>query len=187
MNSPARLKLSKLDVARRQLDAAVEMWFSEKDPVPIHTLASAAHEVFSSLCRHRGLPPLMFDPALCRPGKARLAKRMLNTHYNFFKHASSDPDDTTEFPPELSEIFIYVGIEGWRVLGGQRKDLDDAFMLNFLMRHPNAHRVDTPELVEQFILMKRVGQMMPIHDRGEFLRDYLFWCDQVRAARRSPG
>jgi hypothetical protein len=183
MEKTRRLKLTKLDVARRQLDAALEMWFSYYDPVPIHTLASAAHEVFAYLCKNKGLSPLMFDPTLCRPGKAGLAKSILHRHYNFFKHANTDPDGTTDFPPEISETFIYMGIEGWRALGGERQELDDAFMLNFLMRHPDAHRVDTPERMEHFILMNKLAQMMPIHDRSEFLRDYQFWCRKVRDAQ----
>ena len=183
MDKPIRLRLTKLDVARRQLDAALEMWFHYCDPVPIHTLASAAHEVFAYLCKHKGLPPLMFDPALCRPGKAGLVKAALHRHYNFFKHSNTDPDATTEFPPETSEAFIYMGIEGWRTLGGERRELDDAFTLFFLMRHPDLHSVDTPERVEHFILMTELAQMMPLGDRAEFLRDYQLWCRRVRDAR----
>src|SRR6266853_1203512 len=180
MEKNPRLKLTKLDVARRTLDAGLEMWFRYDDPVPIHTLASAAHEVFAYLCKHKALSPLMFDAALCRPVRAGVVKSILHRHYNFFKHANTDPDGTTEFPPEISKIFIYMGIEGWRALGGERRELDDAFMLNFLMRHPDVHRVDTTELIEHFTLMSRFAQMMPIHDRCEFLRDYRFWCRKVR-------
>jgi hypothetical protein len=39
------LRLTKLDVARRQLQTAITLWFTDGDPVSIHTLAFAAYEI----------------------------------------------------------------------------------------------------------------------------------------------
>jgi hypothetical protein len=36
------IRIGKLDAARRQLQAAIMLWFTEGDPVAIHTIASAA-------------------------------------------------------------------------------------------------------------------------------------------------
>jgi hypothetical protein len=45
------MKLSKLDVARRQLETAITLYFHESDPVSIHTLTAAAHGVLRDLSR----------------------------------------------------------------------------------------------------------------------------------------
>jgi hypothetical protein len=171
--STARLKLSKLDVARRQLDAALDMWFSNCDPVPVHTLAAAAHEIFADICKHRGLPTLMFDQALFRPGKAGLARKALHKHYNFFKHANNDPEATTDFPTELTEGFIMMAIAGWRDLGGDCREIDEAFMVNLLMRRPEIHRSETAEDIQHILGIKRLAQIMLHDDRRKFLKEFV--------------
>src|ERR1039457_5260548 len=130
------LKLSKLDVARRQLDAALDLWFKNYDPVPVHTLACAAHEILAGICKQRKLPELMFDPSLYLPGKSGLARKALHKHYNFFKHANTDPKGVVDFQNEITDAFLLMAIEGWRNLGGDRRELDEAFTIHFLMRQP---------------------------------------------------
>jgi hypothetical protein len=171
--STARLKLSKLDVARRQLDATLDLWFSDYDPVPVHTLASAAHEIFANICKHRGLPPLLFDPAFYRPGKAGLARKVFHEHYNFFKHANTDPEAITDFPTEITEVFISMAIEGWRALGGDRREIDEAFMVNLLMRRPEIHRSDTAEHIQHLLGIKRLAKIMPHNNRRKFLNEFV--------------
>ena len=46
------VKLSKEDVARRQLDQAIKLMFEGGDVVSVHTLASAASQVFADLLKH---------------------------------------------------------------------------------------------------------------------------------------
>ena len=48
-NEPEKIRVSKLDAARRQLDCAIELWFAGKDEVSIHTLAAAAHQIISDI------------------------------------------------------------------------------------------------------------------------------------------
>ena len=56
-----KLKIDKLDAARRQLRTAIRLWFNNGDPVAIHTLVSAAHEAVHTLFRRAGFRGLMFD------------------------------------------------------------------------------------------------------------------------------
>jgi hypothetical protein len=46
-----KIKISKLDAARRQLDTAIRLYFMEGDPVSVHTLAAAAFEILKDLVR----------------------------------------------------------------------------------------------------------------------------------------
>jgi len=39
-----QIKVSKLDAARRQLETAIRLYFSEADPISIHALMSAAYQ-----------------------------------------------------------------------------------------------------------------------------------------------
>jgi hypothetical protein len=55
------ITVTKLDAARRQLRTALRLWFHDGDPVSIHALLAAAHEIIHRLYRNKGLRNLMFD------------------------------------------------------------------------------------------------------------------------------
>jgi hypothetical protein len=47
------IRLGKVDVARRQPQTAITLWFTEGDPVSVHTLVFAAYEVFHFVSKSR--------------------------------------------------------------------------------------------------------------------------------------
>ena len=47
-------KVTKKDAARRQLQAAVRLFFVEEDSIAIHTIAGAAHELLRTLVKRHG-------------------------------------------------------------------------------------------------------------------------------------
>jgi hypothetical protein len=55
--------VSKSDVARSQLETAIQLWFADGDPVSIHTLAVAAHDCLHTLSKLTGKPPLSYVPS----------------------------------------------------------------------------------------------------------------------------
>ena len=72
--SPSTVNVTKLEVSRRQLHIAIELWFTGGDPTSIHTLAFASFEMIHALCRKSnrtlGLPvddPRSFDPQVNEP------------------------------------------------------------------------------------------------------------------------
>ncbi len=56
MNSPevAEVHITKLTAARRQLCAAIRMFFSGEDELAVHTVASAAYKIITDLKQQRG-------------------------------------------------------------------------------------------------------------------------------------
>ena len=99
-----KIRVPKLDAAKRQLHTAIQLWFEDGDPVSIHTLVSAAHEIIHTLFKRKGLKGLLFDnpdiPAQVRSEFAQAIKSAANA----FKHARDDPTGTTEFAPVLNEL-----------------------------------------------------------------------------------
>lgn len=49
--------INKLAAAERQLAAAIEMYYLEMDALAIHTVSSAAHNLFADMMRNRGKEP----------------------------------------------------------------------------------------------------------------------------------
>jgi hypothetical protein len=47
-----KLRVNKLDAARRQIDTAICMLFAEDDPVAVHTLVCAGWQVLRDLCEN---------------------------------------------------------------------------------------------------------------------------------------
>jgi hypothetical protein len=91
------LTLTRKDILLGLLDTAIELWFLRRDPVAIHTLACAAHDSLDDLGRGIGKQPTL---------KRIYSDAELLQAYNVFKHATADPNETTDFPPGVNMILI---------------------------------------------------------------------------------
>src|ERR1039457_2479734 len=47
------VKVTKLEAAQRQVNAAIRMLFDGYDAVAVHTVTAAAHQIVRDICRHR--------------------------------------------------------------------------------------------------------------------------------------
>jgi hypothetical protein len=115
------IKVSKLDAARRQLETAVRLYFSEADPVAIHTLVSASYQLLADVNRARGGAPMLKEqaPTWVRPDATDAAKRKLNEAANFFKHANRDHNEVIEFSQSPTELLLYDAVWKYRELTGE--------------------------------------------------------------------
>ncbi|MEK7992289.1 MAG: hypothetical protein AAB403_00650 [Planctomycetota bacterium] len=99
-----KLKVSKLDAARRQIDTAIALWFDDGDPVAVHTLTAAAHELVHTLYKKRGLHDLLFDSDWIKDEYRKQWSDKLRANANFFKHADRDAEAELEFDPILNDM-----------------------------------------------------------------------------------
>jgi len=128
------IKINKLDAARRQLGTAIELWFNGADPVSVHTLASAAHEVVHSLLRARGLEGLLFDHPRVREQYRSAWNRRMKEHYNFFKHADKDPLGELDLNPGINEMLVLFVLAGVERLG-ETPNANESAMGQWLALH----------------------------------------------------
>jgi hypothetical protein len=111
---PEILELTKLDAARRQLHTAIALWFTNGDPVSIHTLAAAAYEIIHIVTKKR-MPTrqrLLFDSLSFTDDERKPINNKLRSFANFFKHADKDADAILRFNPSISEGFIVYSVLG---------------------------------------------------------------------------
>ena len=112
------VKISKLDAARRQIDAAIQLYFGRRDDVSIHTLGSAALGIINALLVKAGHPETMpLDNV--REEYREERGRILREDANFFKHADRDPDSILNFKPEMNEFVLVQCLGGYRKLTGE--------------------------------------------------------------------
>ena len=102
------MELTKIAVARSQLETACSLYFDDGDPVSIHTLVCASHEILAQLAKENGATSLLRDEFRkdIRPGKEKMFLDMLNKSRNFFKHANQNLPKIHNFNPEENEIIM---------------------------------------------------------------------------------
>lgn len=132
-----RITIDKLEVACRQLNTAISLWFNGGEEVSVHTLACSAHQIVHDINRHRGGKDLLYDSLLIKDEYRKQANNHLKQHYNFFKHANKDPLGTIEFDPVITEDFIMFTELGLELLGRGPDEVRGAFNIYYFLRNPH--------------------------------------------------
>jgi hypothetical protein len=102
------IKVDKLNAAKSQLRTAVKLYFYEEDPISIHTIVGAAHELLSNVGEKKGFLPmtLSYNSIVVKDEYRKEFVRIIKKAINFFKYAIKDTDKVLEFPPEINEYFL---------------------------------------------------------------------------------
>jgi hypothetical protein len=94
-------KISKLEAAKRQLDAAIRIFFKNEDMLAIHTVSRAAFRVLFDLTKEGDVKSAL-QTHMNKVGHARF-----NEETNFLKHADQDPGAEID---EDFQVFTEAGI-----------------------------------------------------------------------------
>lgn len=139
--------VTKLEVASRQLDTAIRLFFQGGDAVSIHTLAVAAFNVFADMAEHRKVG-VSWRTRVC--DDSGLSKKELRNifyaEWNFFKHADRDPDATFQFNKLVSEDFMFVAVLDCGGLQPTTCPMQ-AFQIWYIATHPEHFPGDEPVFV----------------------------------------
>lgn len=128
--------IDKLDVACRQLNTAISLWFSDGDSVSIHTLACSAHQIVHDINHKQGGRDLIYDSLNIKDKYRRKANKLFKEAYNFFKHAENDTYSTIEFKPSSTEFFMMFTSFGLEILGRQPDKIRGAFNIYYGLNNP---------------------------------------------------
>src|SRR5690348_5342749 len=79
-------KISKLEAAKRQLDAAIRMFFKNEDILAVHTVSRAAFRILFDLTSE-GDAKKALETHIKKVGVTRF-----NEETNFLKHSDEDPE-----------------------------------------------------------------------------------------------
>mgnify|MGYP000011017601 CR=1 FL=1 len=134
------ITVTKIEVARRQLRTAIELWFYGGDPIAIHSLAAASHQVVHDLNVKNGGPNLMFDTAYIEDEYRKEFIFNIKHASNFMKHADRPKDSaemTLEFRPESNRDFILSTIIGLGYIGEKLGTAEIAFERWHTFNNPN--------------------------------------------------
>jgi len=136
------IKVNKMDAAKRQFRSAILLWFIDEDPVSIHTLVSAAHEIVHTLYRRKGLKDLFFDSSRIKEERRKEFAIQAKAAATFFKHAQKDPDGEIDFRPDVNPVLLVFIATGLQRMNEPLGDLEEAFLAWFGIHYPEMLTVD---------------------------------------------
>ncbi len=163
-----KLRVTKIDAARRQLETAITLWFHEADPVSIHTLACASFQLLYDINSQVGGSP-MFPDRMEAIEKTEVRKKYLRKFLregqNFFKHADNDASQTFAFNTDQTEIFIFEACQKYHEIAHEDLPLMKLFHIYVRIHNPNVFEQSDP----QKDILDRPGiQKLRGYNRPEF-------------------
>ena len=100
--------ISKIEAARRQLNAAIRLFFAAEDPIIVHSLASSAANLYSDLVEQNTAAESWRRRFGNNGERAqREVKTVLNNAWNFFKHADRDATEFLDFDEQESALMLF--------------------------------------------------------------------------------
>lgn len=175
-----------MEVARRQVETAIRLYFHAGDAVSTHTLAAAGRKVLVNLCAHRQVTsPLLLDHMLAsfvKPEHHKEVRDAFLAPENFFKHADRDPEGLITFNPESSEFVLLEAVEAYATLTGEVPAPFAAFRMWWFVRHPD-HLNETARGLVSNLRRLRYDD----HQKAQFFADALQAAAMHGLSVRSSG
>ena len=131
------ISVTKLDAAKTQLETAIKLFFEYGDPVSIHTLTEAAHEILRVISKKNRLFYVIRNLDIIRKDKRREYLNMLNKAKNFFKHADRDHVGVLQFNPDTTLYIIVDACRMFMKLVGYQTPLQQLFIFWYSQKHPD--------------------------------------------------
>lgn len=142
-----RARLTKLDVARRQLATAIDLFFAGRDVVSVYSLATNAWEVVDVLCRKAGVASFSVQARENVPAGKDLKLSYINSPYrNFLKHADTDSEKTLPpLPDSQVEGVLFLAVEDYMRLNGRSPLQFQVFQLWYLAKYQEKMALGFPD------------------------------------------
>lgn len=127
------MHISKLDAAKRQLDTALNLYFKNGDPISIHTLTAASHQILMDL----GAKSVIKDTALIRKGMEKEYLAIVNRAENFFKHAQRDQKELLEFNSKETDFLLFDAVEMYMQIANEQPNDMAILRIWFKIQNPS--------------------------------------------------
>jgi hypothetical protein len=136
--------ITTLQAAKRNVEAAIRMLFSDEDPLPVHLVAAAAFRVLHCLVQdgHAQARDRVIKLFLLPEGEAAF-RRAIDDAETFAKHAEQHPGAMLlEFPAERNDFDIAISCLYLECLDAASSAEAQAFLWWFATMHPQVMRAD---------------------------------------------
>ncbi len=155
-------KLTKIEAAKRQTIEAIRLFFECRDPLVLHTIIGAAHEILLDIGERKNIQSYLKSVMWIKPEMQKEYFSLINDHKNFLKHAKTDPDHELKFNSSINEMWIYDAISLYRRLSEELPHEMKVFGAWFVSKHP------------RLFLNPFKNQLKKFHKYKDF-EDFEFW------------
>lgn len=142
------LNVGKIEVAKRQLEAALREWFADGDDIAIATLVFPAHQIVADLCAHKGEQSYSLRELFKHAGYEDQFCAWMDTlarqPVNFVKHADRDAESRLNIDTEFMSKIMLLAIDGLQCLGELPSRTQIAFRYWMAQSYPDVIRTDGP-------------------------------------------
>jgi hypothetical protein len=165
-----KIILAKLDVAERQLDTAIWLWFNDGDTVSINQLAGAAFGVLDDLYHHqkkRRPVPFGHTPKGKTP---RQWTNFIKAAQDFAKHARKDAEDVHPYSPDFTECYLFLAVMAHKRfvdLADDSHGLRSLFILRYALTTPALFAGDELQLEDERLDIERLKNL----SKSEFFQE----------------
>jgi hypothetical protein len=161
-----KIKISKLEGVRRQVETAIRIYFVNGDPVSVHTLAAASLQVLVDLDKKGPETGTFWDllKTHVKPEHVSEVIKLFAEAENFLKHADRDPDNILEFPLAVPELFLWECVAKYPELTDETPLLMHAYRIWFLIHHSDILKAEFQAQVN----FLRLSTDFPENDRARF-------------------
>jgi hypothetical protein len=168
----AKIRISKLEAVRRQLETAIRIYFANGDPVSIHTLAAASLQILVDLDKKGPQTGTFWDflKTQVEPKYINEVIKLFADPENFFKHADRDPDEILEFPLSMPEWSLWECVLKYTELAGEEPLLMQIYRSWFMIHHSDILKAEIRAKVKSL----RLSTDFPESDRARFFETMLF-------------
>lgn len=140
------MKLHKKEIAKRQIETALDLFFRQGDIFSIITLAGAGEEILGKLLRRAGEPCMMdhlidYDKCLTVTGRnSKIVNEEVNGIRNSLKHANNPIEDEFEVDSEHAEAILARAVTNYVLLEGSLTSPMHKFYEHLRLLHPDICR-----------------------------------------------
>lgn len=126
-----------MEAAERQLAEAIEMHFSRRDLLAIHTIVGACSSILCDLAKSKDMASVVRLSEHVRDDKRKQWISLINEPQNFLKHADKDPDGVFEFHPFILEVLMVEACMLIEQLQGVMFAEARIYIIWFALKHPD--------------------------------------------------
>lgn len=164
------IKLTKQQVAERQLMTAIRIWSEAGDAVSIHTLAAASLEILDEIATANAAGgSILRNPAgLIIDSKIREYHSLIRKPQNFFKHANEDLHEVIEFNETIPEMFLLDALGVYGRLKGEGMALECKMAFWYLVLK-NEAIVDPDYVAKNELFYSELKRLYRVVDRRDFV------------------
>lgn len=176
---PRRIRLSKIEAAKLQIESAIWLWFVDGDMVSVQTLVTAVQRLLRELATLRGKRPWPLTTGYLRAGGSAPTARKTDA-VGYFQVAQKE--ESYELSEQWTELGLFDAVMSYGSLAGDRSGsaLMSTFVVRFGVERQDLFVTDVFSLLEKRISKSFNLERLEGLSRMEFLKEFLGYLEPTK-------